>query len=75
MSIDILRITETYLCENIGDAEIEIEGYIFVRSDRKTGPYGGVGCYTRDGIGWQRGKDLEKDIKVLSIEIYVPKST
>ena len=70
MSIDILGITERYLCENMGDAEIEIEGYTFVRNDKKTGPYGGVGCSTRDGIGWQR----RKDIKLLSIEIYVPKS-
>ena len=53
-NIDILGLSETHLNATIKDPVIEIEGYTFVREDRENGRGGGMGCYIRNGIAWQR---------------------
>ena len=70
--IDIFGFTETHLHNDIRDEEIKIEGYTFVRNDRKNGSGGGVGCFIRNDLGWQRREDLEKDcLETIWIEIVV----
>ena len=44
-NIDIFGVTETHLHKDIRDEEVKIEGYTFVRNDRKNGSGGGVGCF------------------------------
>ena len=45
---------------------------MFVRKDRKNGSGGGVGCFIRNDLGWQRREDLEKDsLETILIEIFV----
>ena len=60
-NIDIFGVTETHLRKDIRDEEIKIEGYTFVRNDRKNASGGGVGCFIRNDLCWQRREDLEKD--------------
>ena len=60
--IDIFGITETHLRKNICDGEIGIEGYTFIRNDRGNDLGGRVGCYIRNGLGWQGREDLEKTV-------------
>ena len=68
--IDIFGFTETHLLKGIRDEEIKIEGYTFVRNDRKIGSGGGVGCFIRNDFSWQRREDLEKDcLETIWIEI------
>ena len=69
-NIDILGLSETHLNATIKDPVIEIEGYTFVREDRANGRGGGVGCYIRNGIAWQRRKNLEKEsVEAIWLEV------
>ena len=43
-------LTETWLYEDILDAEVKIEGFNIFRSDRKGRNHGGVAVYLRDDI-------------------------
>ena len=70
--IDILGVTKTHLHKNIMGEEITIEGYTFVRKDRKFGLGGGVGCFIRNDYHWQRREDLEKEgIEGIWIQTFV----
>ena len=57
---DILGITETHLHEGILDKELEVDGYTFIRKDRKNGEGGGIGCSFRTGIYWQKSRISRK---------------
>ena len=70
--IDILGISETLLNDDIVQGEITVDGYTFIQNNRNTGPGGGVGCFIRNDIGWQRRKDLENDgVEAIWLEIFV----
>ena len=70
--IDILGISETHLNSDIVQGEITVDGYTFIRKDRKTGPGGGVGCFIRNDLGWQRRTDLENDgVEAIWLEIFI----
>ena len=58
-AIDIFAITETHLSRDNKDGELNLDNYTFVRKDRETGIGGGVGCFIREDIKWQRRIDLE----------------
>ena len=60
-NIDIFAIKETHLHHEIRDGELISNGYVFVRKDRSTGSGGGVGCFIREDLNWQRRTDLEKE--------------
>ena len=67
-----MGISETHLNSNIVQGEITVNGYTFIRKDRKTGPGGGVGCFIRNDLGWQRRTDLENDgVKAIWLEIFI----
>ena len=40
---DVIGITESWATNDIGDAELSIEGYVMFRTDRNTGNKGGGG--------------------------------
>ncbi|XP_065071070.1 uncharacterized protein LOC135695815 [Rhopilema esculentum] len=74
-NIDFFGVTETHLHKDIRDEESKIEGYEFLRNDRKNGSGGGVGCFIRNDLGWQRREDLENDsLEAIWVEIFVKNS-
>ena len=73
--IDILGLTETHLHHDIFDEEIAIDGYTFIRKDRKSSPGGGVGCYINNNLQWQCREDLEFDnIEGIWLELLIKNS-
>ena len=84
--LDFLCINETWLNDNIGNSDINIDGYNIVRKDRKTrmpqttctNPLkkshgGGVLIYVRDNYSYKLRNDLiTNDIECLWIEVKIP---
>ncbi|CAB3991987.1 Hypothetical predicted protein [Paramuricea clavata] len=72
--IHILTLSETWLAENISDAEIEIAGYRTFRKDRCS-KGGGIVAYVRNDLAVVKRTDLETvDVEGLWLEISLPKS-
>ena len=61
LGIDILAISETFICEKTPKILYEIPGYTFVHTDRNMKCRGGTGLYIRNGIQFKEIK-LCKDI-------------
>ena len=75
-NIQTFGFTESHLNASISDNEISIDGYFIERLDRKKGTHGGVICYIRDDVVYERRKDLETDgIEAIWLEITLPKSS
>lgn len=74
--IDVLCLTETWLTDDIDDAELNINGYSIYRLDRQNEKsHGGVMCYVKDSLSFKQNIDLcDKDIEALFIEINLPKT-
>ena len=71
-NIHILGITESRANKYLLDDQVSVTDYILVREDRESGQGGGICCYVRNDINWQRRSDLEIDgIEYLWIEIFV----
>ena len=63
------------MSRDIKDGELNLDNYIFVRKDRETRIGGGVGCFIREDIKWQRRIDLESaGLETLWLEIFVKNS-
>ena len=75
-NIHIFGISETHLNNNMSSSQLSIDGYDFIRKDRISGGTGGgVGCYIRKDINWQRRTDLESnEIEGMWIEMFIQKS-
>ena len=57
---------------NITNSEIEITGYTIERKDRSNGKYGGVLCYIRGRISYQRCYDLEVEgLEIIWLEVFL----
>ena len=68
----IIGITETKLDNSVLDAEIKIDGYDLMRSDRNRHG-GGVACYVRNGICFNKKTDIfSDDIENIFFEILFP---
>ena len=66
--IDIIGLSETQFDENIGYAEVSIEGYKIFRNDRNT--YGGgVAIYVKNTLPEPKIKQNSNKIELLSLEI------
>ena len=71
--IDILCITESWLDCNIGNNEIQIDGYNICRLDRIHKGHGGILYYIKDGIVFKEKSDLQNtDVESLWIELNLP---
>ena len=71
-NIHILGITESHANKHLLDDQVSVTDYSLVRKDRESGQEGGVCCYIRNDINWQRRTDLEIDgIECLWIEILI----
>ena len=53
LDIDILCLTETWLCKNVGKGPVKIPGYEFFRNDRQGRLGGGVGIYVKEKINFK----------------------
>ena len=74
-NIHIFGITESHTTSSVNDGELSIDGYNMIRKDRSTGIGGGVICYIRDDLKWQRRNDLEQPgIECIWIELYLKNS-
>ena len=76
--IDILSLSETYITKDgydDDDSLFAVDGYRFIKRNRKNGQGGGVAVYLKEHIEWQRTPDLEREaIENIWIEIFIPKS-
>jgi len=69
--INTMGLSETHLYEGIPGEIVDINGYIFLRSERKADRGGEVGCYVRNDVVWQRRRDFEKEnIEAIRTEVY-----
>ena len=74
-NVHVYGISESHTTPNIRDEELEIDGYDLVRKDRENGEYGGVLCFIRSDIKYQRRRDLEiAGLAAIWIEIFVVRS-
>ena len=74
-NIHILGISEAHLNADILDNQASVQDYTFIRKDLAKRIWGGVGCYIRNDIRWQRRQDLEqKGIEAMWIDILVKNS-
>ena len=60
--IHFLGVTETHTDKSVKDSQLNIPGYVMERKDRKVGPHGGVLCYIRDDLKYDRRYDLESKV-------------
>ena len=75
-NIHVFGFTESHINASITDEEVSVDGYYVERLDRTTGSYGGVVCFIRNEINYERRKDLEmKGMEAIWIEVCFPKTT
>ena len=75
-NIHIFGLTETHMNASISDNELEIDGYTIIRRDCLSGSGGGVMCYVRNDLNWQRRQDLEvAEVESICIELFITKSS
>ena len=69
----VLGLTETKLDDSISNQEIDIQGYILIRSDRNRHG-GGVACYIKNNLCFQKNNFFTDEIENLFFDILLPKS-
>ena len=67
----ILGITESKLDSSAPDQEFNISGYSILRSGRNR--YGGVACYVRADICFDRRNNFSNSIKNIFFDLLIPK--
>ena len=68
--IDVACITETWFREYMDDTSLALEGFCLERKDRDHRRGGGVACYIRNDIEYNRLRELEDDmLEVLWIKV------
>ena len=72
--IHLLTLSETWVHENVTDAELDIVGYQLFRRDRGA-KGGGLAVYVRNDVSVVRRTDLENaSVEGLWLELLIPKS-
>ena len=66
---DILTLSETWLCKDILDSELELPGYTCTRMDRSNKCGGGVIIYCRDGLVFSTKDNLKSPNKALWMQV------
>ena len=72
-NFDVLFINETWLNNNVNDAEINIPGYSILRKDRDNGRGGGVAVYLKNTLNAMFRDDITNgsDIETIWVEIII----
>ena len=66
---DILTLSETWLCKDILDSELELPGYTCTRMDRSNKRGGGVIIYCKDGLVFSTKDNLKSPNEALWIQV------
>ena len=66
-------MSETKLDDSVFDAEINIEGYTLIRSDRNRHG-GGVACYVKQHLTFDVKYYFSNEIENIFIDIFLPKT-
>ena len=69
----VIGITETKLGNTVYDSEVTVDGYNIVRNDRNRNG-GGVACYIRNSICFNRKSCFSDNIENIFIDILFPKT-
>ena len=69
----VIGITETKLGNTVYDSEVTVDGYNIVRNDRNRSR-GGVACYIRNNICFNRKNCLSDNIENIFIDLLFPKT-
>ena len=69
----VIGISESKIYKSITDQEINIIGYNILRADRNRNG-GGVVCYVKNNISYNRNFELSKNIENITIDIFLPKT-
>ena len=72
-NFSVIGLSETKLDDSVFDAEINIEGYTFIRSDRNRHG-GGVACYVKQHLTFDVKYYFSNEIENIFIDIFLPKS-
>ena len=69
-NIHLFGFTESHADASVTDSELSVDGYRVERKDRETGSHGGVLCFTRNDVKYERRRDLEmKGIEAIWLEV------
>lgn len=70
-NIQVMGISESHCNPRILTGQLTIDGYSIERKDRANGKGGGILCYIRNDMQWQRRYELEIDeIECIWIELF-----
>ena len=69
----VIRITEMKLDNTVLDSEVAVGGYNIVRNDRNRNG-GGVACYIRNKICFNRKTYISENIENIFIDLLFPKT-
>ena len=72
-NLSVIGLSETKLDDSVFDAEVNIEGYNLVRSDRNRHG-GGIACYVKQHLSFDVKSYFSNEIENFFIEIFLPKS-
>ena len=75
--IDILTLSETHVIDGSildNDALYKVEGYNYVKKNRKTGQGGGVAIYVRQNLAYKIREDLDDNLESVWIDVLVRNS-
>ena len=72
-NLSVIGLSETKLDDSVFDAEINIEGYTLIRSDRNRHG-GGVVCYVKQHLTFDVKYYFSNEIENIFIDIFLPKT-
>ena len=72
-NLSVIGLSETKLDDSVFDAEINIEGYTLIRSDRNRHG-GGVACYVKQHLTFDVKYYFSNEIENIFIDIFLPKT-
>ena len=69
-NIHLFGFTESHADASVTENELSVGGYRVERKDPETGNHGGVPCFIRNDVKYERRRDLEvKGIEAIWLEV------
>ena len=70
----VISFSESKLNETHTNEEVNLDGYKILRQDRTTDSGGGVICFIRKDVNFDRRSDFPKDFENIFMDIYLPQT-
>ena len=70
----VISFSESKLNEPHTNEEVKLDGYKILRQDRTTDSGGGVICFIRKDVNFDRRSDFPKDFENIFMDIYLPQT-